>query len=125
LFSHVPSHSDRAEVSFVVVLTVTSAATLAVLSVTVVAACLWRQKRKLVFLGQKSGDLLRGCCGQDREGREADSQPASVTTSEGKLGLRGIPALVAGLCVLVSTSKLPAAKMLKKIFKCHIHLTPS
>lgn len=88
LFSSlVPSATvnDRTEFPLVIVLGVTAVVTLSLLCITLIAACVWRHRKRLGILGQKGG-LVRieaACCCLGQGADEA-GQGGSASTSEGK-----------------------------------------
>ena len=83
--SFVPSTTvnDRTpEFPLVIVLGVTAVITLSLLIVTLIAACVWRHRKRLGILGQKVRIEAACCC----RGQRADKagQGGSASTSEGK-----------------------------------------
>ena len=87
--NHATSSDRSNEFPLVVVLGVTAAATVTLLIVTVVAACVWRHRKKLGVLGQKGGGLIKlghGCCGRGQSSEKEDEAVpgGSASTSEGK-----------------------------------------
>jgi len=90
-FALVPSQRDheRPELPLVVVLSVTAAVTVLLLCVTVIVACVWRHKQRVMFLSRKCGDYVQSCCCKrlEENGKEETKQPTSGSTSEGKASL--------------------------------------